>query len=111
MPFNKVLTLALEETGLTRKDIYVTQAFHLLPSEKSKYIPRDHIDESFDRITRHEVDGRTVIALGRVAAGACRRARIEPKPIECTHPSAWGKTYEEKAKELAEALEAAMART
>ena len=107
--FNTVLTLALEETGLTREGIYVTQAFHLLPHERSGQIPRRHIDESFDRITRHEIDGRTVIALGRDAAGACRRAGIEH--IECTHPSARGKTDEDKAKELAEALRTALART
>jgi hypothetical protein len=32
MPFNKVLELALEISGLRREHIYVTQAFHLLPN-------------------------------------------------------------------------------
>ena len=100
--FNKVVDLALEQAKLTRADIYVTQAFHLLPQGRSEPIPRRHINESFDRITRHEVDGRTVIALGTAAVGACRRAGIEC--IECIHPSARGKTVESKAEELAEAL-------
>ncbi len=106
MRFNQVVDLALEKAGLKRNDIYVTQAFHLLPQGRSEPIPRRHIDESFDRITRHEVDGRTVIALGEPAAGACRRAGVE-----CIHPSARGKTVESKAEELAEALVAKLART
>ena len=109
MRFNQVVDLALEKAGLKRNDIYVTQAFHLLPQGRSEPIPRRHIDESFDRITRHEVDGRTVIALGEPAAGACRRAGVEC--IECIHPSARGKTVESKAEELAEALVAKLVRT
>src|SRR5687767_12972285 len=31
IPFNNVMDLALGHAGLTRRDIYVTQAFHLLP--------------------------------------------------------------------------------
>ncbi len=109
MRFNQVVDLALEKAGLKRNDIYVTQAFHLLPQGRSEPIPRRHIDESFDRITRHEVDGRTVIALGEPAAAACRRAGVEC--IECIHPSARGKTVKSKAEELAEALVAKLART
>ena len=108
IPFNKVVTLALEQARLTRADVYVTQAFHLLPHTRSEQVPQRHIDKSFAKITRHESDGRTVIALGRVAAGACRRAGVEF--IECIHPSARGKTYEYKAEELAEKLVAASAR-
>ena len=101
LPFNQVLDRALEQVGLTRKKIYITQAFHLLPDKLGLPIPSRHIDESFDRITRHEVDGRTVIALGRVAADACRR--IEIKAIECVSPSArFGSDY--KVNELAKAL-------
>ena len=107
--FNKVVDLALEKAKLTRSDIYLTQAFHLLPRGRSDTIPRRHIDESFNRITRHEVDGRTVIALGRAAVGACRRAGVEP--IECIHPSARGVTVESKAEVLTEALVAASAWT
>ena len=109
MDFNKVVDLALEKAGLKRKDIYVTQAFHLLPQQRSKYIPRPHIYESFDRITRHEVDGRTVIALGEDAKYGCRRTGV--KYIKCIHPSHRGMTYEAKAGDLARALVAALART
>ncbi len=106
--FNKVVDLALEKAGLERKDIYVTQAFHLLPQGRSEPIPRRHIDESFHRITRHETDGRTVIALGTAAADACRRAGV--KATECIHPSARGLTVAAKAEMLAEALLATSAR-
>lgn len=109
MSFNEVLTIALERANLARKDIYVTQAFHLLPYKQWPPFPSRHVDESFDRITRHEVEGRTVIALGRVAQRACRRAGVDA--IECISPSAPRKTYDDKAKELAEALNAAIART
>ena len=81
MPFNTVLTLALERANLTRPDIYVTQAFHLLPNEQSPPFLSRHIHESFDRITRHECNGRTVVALGSVATDACRRAGV--KAIKC----------------------------
>lgn len=107
--FNQVMDLALEKVGLKRNEIYVTQAFHLLPRTRSESIPRRHLDESFDRITRHEVDGRPVIALGEAAAGACRRAGVEC--IECIHPSARGKTFKSKAEELSDALVAALAQT
>ena len=107
MPFNKVLTLALDRAILTRADIYVTQAFHLLPNKEGPPFPRRHVDESFDRITRHEVEGRTVIALGSVAAGACRRAGV--KAIECISPSA-RRSWEYKIEMLAEALTTALAR-
>ena len=109
MSFNTVLTLALERVKRTRSDIYVTQAFHLLPYKQWPPFPSRHVAESFDKITWHECNGRTVIALGTVAKRACRRAGI--KAIECISPSAPGKTYEDKAKELAKALKAAIART
>ena len=109
MSFNEVLTMALDRAGLDRTDIYITQAFHLLPNEEGPPFPTRHIDESFDRITRHECNGRTVIALGTVAQRACRRAGVQA--IECISPSAPGKTYEYKAKELARALKKAIART
>lgn len=74
MRFNKVIDRALTQAGLCRKDIYVAQAFHLL------------------------------IALGRDAARACRRAGVEP--IECIHPSARGRrmTVGRKAEVLAQML-------
>ena len=107
IPFNKVLTLALERANLTREDIYVTQAFHLLPYKQWPPFRIRHIDESFDRITRHECAGRTVIALGTVAQRACRRAGVEA--IECISPSA-RLSWEYKTEELAKALKTALVR-
>ena len=107
MPFNTVLTLALERANLTRADIYVTQAFHLLPYKLWPPFPSRHIDESFDRITWHECNGRTVVALGSVATDACRRAGV--KAIKCISPSA-RLSWEYKVEMLGEALEKALVR-
>lgn len=99
--FNQVMDLALEWAELTRKCIYVTQAFHLLTQERSQQIPRRDIYKSFDSITRYEVEGRTVIALGGDAQAACRRFKVDH--IECIHPSA-RQSPDENAQELAAAL-------
>ncbi|MDE3260140.1 MAG: hypothetical protein OYM47_20090 [Gemmatimonadota bacterium] len=107
MPLNKVLTLALEQVKRTRSDIYVTQAFHLLPYLKWPPFPTRHVDASFTRITRHEVEGRTVIALGTVAQRPCRRAGVEA--IECIGPNARA-SWEYKVKGLAGALKMAYSR-
>ena len=108
LSFNEVLTMALERANLSRKDIYVTQAFHLLPHKQWPPFPVRHVDESFDSITRHEVDGRTVIALGSVAQRSCRRFGVEA--IDCVSPSAPRLTYEHKANKLARALKTALPR-
>ena len=84
--FNQVLSCALRQAGLTREDVYLTQAFHLLPCERSQYVPQPHIYDSFEEITRYEVENRSVIALGTVAQRACRRAGVPH--IKCVHPSA-----------------------
>lgn len=107
MPFNEVLTDALVRVNISREEIYVTQAFHLLPYKQWPPFRIRHIDESFDRITRHECAGRTVIALGTVAQRACRRAGVEA--IECISPSA-RLSWEYKVEELTKALKAALAR-
>ena len=107
MPFNNVLSLALDRANLTRPKIYVTQAFHLLPYKQWPPFPTRHVDESFERITRHECNGRTVIALGTVAQRACRRAGVEA--IECISPSA-RVSWEYKVEMLAQALKTAKAR-
>ena len=111
IPFNIVVSLALKCAGLCRRDIYVTQAFHLLPIDnRSQRIRPRHLYESFNAITRYEVEGRTVIALGKDVARACRRAGVEP--FECVvHPSGRGRTYESKAEELSEALKSARHRS
>ena len=114
IPFNQVLDLALSEAGLDRADIYVTQAFHLLPLKKrSQSIPPKYIAESFKRITRHEVEGWAVIALGKAAEGVCRKAcrlgDVRFAYFEAViHPSARGLTHKHKAGELAEALKRAL---
>jgi len=99
MTFNKVLERALVIAGKNRSDIYVTQAFHLIPATRSATIERKHLDYSFDAITRHELDGRRVISLGSEVTAVCRRFGIEHQPID--HPSARHRSVEEKAKALA----------
>lgn len=107
MLFNKVLDQALTEAGLTRSDIYITQAFHLLPSTRSHKIPKDHLLRSFLEITRHELVDRQVIALGSSVASLCARCQIHCQKV--AHPSARGRTDSDKAHELAEALKRAAA--
>jgi hypothetical protein len=100
--FNKVIDAALALTGLRRSDIYVTQTFHLIPKGRSEAIPTDAIDRSFDQVTRYELVGRKVIALGDVASRACARQGIPHIPV--CHPSRRGRTNDKNAIEIADAL-------
>lgn len=100
--FNRVIDEALKIVGKKRSDIYVTQAFHLVPSSRSARIERKDIDESFDKITRHELAGRHVIALGCEVAAVCKRFGIDHQPV--AHPSARGRTIKDKAEGLAAAI-------
>lgn len=102
--FNKVMDIALDIAKMNRADIYMTQAFHLLPAKRSQTIRAKDVDISFDAITRHELVDRRVIALGVAAAGACKRHGV--KVAEVCHPSARGAglTFDAKAAELAKAL-------
>jgi hypothetical protein len=100
--FNRVLDQALSQCGITRADLYITQAFHLLPSRRSQTIATRDVDYSFDAVTRHELPGRRVIALGGPAARACHRHGIQHCPV--VHPSARVLTYREKANALAQAI-------
>lgn len=102
IPFNRVLDRALALCGLRRPDVYLTQAFHLLPQKRSERVPADKVAASFGAITMHEVQGRRVVALGRDAAAACRRHGV--KHIPADHPSARGRSYEERAAALAAAI-------
>ena len=102
--FNRVIDLALRECGMTRSDLYLTQAFHLLPERRSASIASRDIDRSFDEVTRHELIGRPVIALGTAASSACRRHGVPHWRVP--HPSARGLTHETKANELARAINA-----
>ena len=111
-PFNKVLDMALKQVGLRRRQIYITQAFHLLPlTDRSQEISEEDLDRSFEKIARYEVEGRNVIALGDAVADTCRRANMPFKHVP--HPSARGKgmTYKYKSKKLADALKDALEHT
>jgi hypothetical protein len=100
--FNTVIKAALARRGLSRSDIYVTQTFHLIPRTRSERISQAAIRRSFDEVTRFELQGRKVIALGDIAAGECARHNIEY--IAVCHPSRRGYTNEKNAIEIAEAI-------
>jgi hypothetical protein len=102
--FNTVIDAALARQGLSRSDIYVTQTFHLIPPTRSERISQTAIRRSFDEVTRFELQGRKVIALGEIAAGECARHDIEH--IAVCHPSRRGSSNEQNASEIAEALAA-----
>lgn len=102
IPFNVVLERALALAGLKRQDVYMTQAFHLLPEERSQSIPFRDVELSFEAITQHELAGRRVVALGGQAARACRRFGI--KCAEVPHPSARIGSYERKAQLISAAF-------
>ena len=104
MPFNRVLDLALNSTGLSRADIYVTHAFHLLPSSRSAAIPLQAVDQSFNRVARHELAGRRIVALGQIAARCCTWHDI--KHLAVPHLSARGTSFDNRASLLADALRA-----
>jgi hypothetical protein len=100
--FNNVINMALARQGLSRPDIYVTQTFHPIPRTRSERISQAAIRRSFDEVTRFELQGRKVIALGDVAAGECVRHNIEH--IAVRHPSRRGYSNEKNAIEIAEAI-------
>jgi len=100
--FNRVLDAALCQCGLARKDIYVTQAFHLVPNGRSEQIAKSALNQSFDIITRHELAGRKVVALGAIPSELCRRHGI-PHEVSC-HPSRRWASNETNASEIALAI-------
>jgi hypothetical protein len=100
--FNKVIENALQIVGMNRSDIYVTQAFHLLPMKRSEKISANDVDISFDAVTRYEMVDRYVISLGDDADRACRRHGIKHAAV--AHPSARGRTIRTKAECLAQAI-------
>lgn len=102
--FNRVMDLALADAGIARSDIYMTQAFHLLPAKRSQRIPTRHVDFSFDSITRHELYGRRVIAIGADAAGACRRHGVKFSAVAHLSARGQGLTFKAKSQALAKAL-------
>jgi hypothetical protein len=101
--FNIVLSAALEQRKLSRSEIYLTQTFHLVPKTRSEQIPTPASDQSFDQVTRYEVKGRKVLALGDVAFRACMRHGIHNAVPVC-HPSARHLSVDEKACMIADGL-------
>jgi hypothetical protein len=97
--FNTVIDAALARQGLSRSDIYVTQTFHLVPRTHSERISQAAIRRSFDEVTRFELQGRKVIALGEIASGECARHSIEH--IAVCHPSRRGYSNDKNAMEIA----------
>jgi hypothetical protein len=73
---NTVIDAALALQGLSRPDIYVTQTFHLIPRKRSERISQAAIRRSFDEVTRFELPGRKVIALGDTFRIACIRLSV-----------------------------------
>jgi hypothetical protein len=97
-----MIDAALARQGMSRSDIYVTQTFHLVPRHRSERISQAAIRRSFDEVTRFELEGRRVIALGDIAAGECARHSIEHAAV--CHPSRRGYTNEKNAAEIVEAI-------
>lgn len=102
MLFNRVLDMALAHAGLLRGEIYLTHAFHALPDARSATIPEALVMDSFERITWHEIGGRPVIALGRVASKCCAAFGVPHRSVP--HLSARGLDMDTKARHLADAL-------
>ena len=71
IPFNCGLDLSLECAGLTRKDIYITQACHFLPrgKERRKRVPSKLMECSVKEVTQYEVEGRAGHCAGSRGAG------------------------------------------
>jgi hypothetical protein len=108
--FNKVVDAALKNCNMSRSGVYITQAFHLLrPEGMSGSLPAKCMNASFQAVTRHELVGRRVIALGIDAATTCQRNGVLPDRV-VDHPSARGpgRTIAAKAAELAAAIKATL---
>ena len=105
--FNKVLNRALEIVNIRREDTYMTQAFHLLPTNgRSSYIPRHDLRESFNKITLHEIKGRRVVALGGDADYACKPYKDKYlNYVKTIHPSSRKGSYEKMAAIIAKAIQ------
>jgi hypothetical protein len=101
--FNTVIDAALSRQSLSRQDIDVTQTFHLVPRKRSEQISPAAVRRSFDEVTRFELEGRKVIALGVIAAAECNRHGIEHMAV--CHPSRRGFTNEQNAAEIARAID------
>lgn len=98
--FNQCLNRALANVGKARGDIYITQVCHFLPrDDKRKRVPAELMKLSVEAVTRYEVEGRRVIALGGEAKRALELTDIDF--LACPHPSS---SVAGGFEELAEAL-------
>ena len=95
--FRHVLSEALAMACLRLEQVYVTQTLHYLPrtwfhtptGELKKWKgghPDRLVRDSFKCVTRHELAGRTFIAMGSIAAKACREGGLRPDG-QTDHPS------------------------
>ena len=104
-PYNHVIDKVLALVGLARADIYITPVFALLTAKRSSVIPAKDRRASFEAVGQYELLGRRPIALGTDAASVLRLLGIDH--IETIHPSARGLTFDDRARRIAKALEAA----
>jgi len=101
--FNRVLDLALWKAGLHRRDVYVTQACHLLPRANARqFVPEELWQMSYDEVTKYELRGRPVIALGEPAKLLCEHYKIRHRPFD--HPGGRGSSFDAQATAIAAAL-------
>ncbi|KIC51284.1 hypothetical protein [Tateyamaria sp. ANG-S1] len=105
IPYNKVIDRVLKRLNLTRADIYITPIFHLLTSKRSSTIPVAHARASFDAIGRHELLGRRPVALGTDSARVLQHFGIDH--VTAPHPSARIGSYDMRAEQIAQAVQAA----
>ncbi|EBA08134.1 hypothetical protein [Sagittula stellata] len=103
--YNRVIDKVLVLAGLVRADIYITPVFGLLTAKRSSVIPAKDRRASFEAVGQHELMDRKPIALGTDAASVLRWFGIDH--IETIHPSARGLTFDDRARRIAKALEAA----
>lgn len=109
VPFREILEDALGCFGLGLGDVYVTQAFHLLPLDDRSATPRaELLNRCFAATTAHELAGRTVVALGDTAARACRVARIPYTYAH--HPGYRRASRPQVVRHIAESLRVALRR-
>lgn len=82
--FNLKLDDVLKRAGITRSDIYITQALHFLPKENSpRDPPRDLLRRSFCKVTWHELRDRRVIAFGKWAKKMCCEWKSDFELLGC----------------------------
>lgn len=103
LKFNQIMDAALHKAGMARSNIYLTQVLLVLPPDETYKIRQKDYDRSFDAVTRFELEGRNVIAIGSVAKAMCEKYQISYRHV--ISPSAPGITDEAKTAELSAALQ------